>query len=316
MRTKVFLIVALCITLLLVVSCSSYKAKESQNTATPQPTATSAPDTAASQPAAQSSAPPAAAAPKPKAPYTAVQPTDSAAKAEAPVAPPTPAPTPTPPVVIPAGTTLGVRTTGPITSGTSQAKQQFEASLAKPLMVGNTVVVPKGAPVTGTIPQSESAGRIQGAGHMVLVLTSLTVKGRPYQISTKPVLLESKGRGKRSALMIGGGGGAGALIGGLAGGGKGAAIGAVAGAGAGTAGATLTGKRDMALPAETFLNFTLSKPLVLPPVQGGQADQGSSGLQDRSPGAQSPKDAQDPQSSQPPAPPAQGSPSPQQRPPN
>jgi hypothetical protein len=214
-----------------------------------------------------------------------------------------------------------VRTTGPITSGTSQAKQQFEASLAKPLMVGNTVVIPKGAPVTGTMPQSESAGRVQGAGHMVLVLTSLTVKGQPYQISTKPMLLESKGRGKRSALMIGGGGGAGALIGGLAGGGKGAAIGALAGAGAGTAGATLTGKRDMTLPAESLLNFTLSKPLVLPPVQGGQAepgqaDQGSSGLQDRSPGAQSPKDAQAPQSSQPTAPPAQGSPSPQQRPPN
>ena len=332
MRTKVFLIPELCIFLLLVVSCSSYKAKEAQNTATPQPTATAAPDnaapttpapdTTASQSPAQSSAPPAASSsePKSKAWYKPAPPAESAAKETPTAAPPTPTPTPKP-VVIPAGTELSVRTTAPITSESSEAKQQFEASLSKPIMVGNTVVVPKGAPVSGTIPQSKSAGRIQGEGNLTLVLTSMTVKGQPYQISTKPMSLTSKSRGKRSALMIGGGGGAGALIGGLAGGGKGAAIGALAGAGAGTAGATLTGKRDMTIPAETFLNFTLSKPLVLSPVQGGQAeegqpDQGSSGLKDRSPSAQPPPDAQEPQSSQPPAPPAQGSPSPQQRPPN
>ena len=321
MRTKVFLIPELCIFLLLVVGCSSYKAKESQDAASPQPSATSspataAPDTAASQPA-QQSAPPAgsSATTKAKSWYKEAPPTQPAAKVEPPVAPPTPTPTP-PPVVIPAGTTLSVRTTGPISSGTSDAKQKFEASLAKPLMVGNTVVIPKGAPASGTIPEAKSAGRIQGEGNLTLVLTSLTVKGQPYQISTTPLSQEIKGRGKRSALMIGGGTGAGALIGGLTGGGKGAAIGALAGAGAGTAGATLTGKRDMAIPAETILTFTLSKPLVLPPVQGGQAEPGSSGLQDRSPAAQSPQDAHDPQSSQSPAPPAEGSPAPQQRPPN
>jgi len=189
-------------------------------------------------------------------------------------------------------------------------------------MVGNTVVLPKGAMVSGTIPQAKSAGRIQGGGNLTLVLTSMTVKGRTYQIATKPVSLESKGRGKRSAAMIGGGSGAGALIGGLAGGGKGAAIGAVAGAGAGTAGATLTGKRDMAIPAESFLTFTLSQKLVIPYVQGGeaqsaehgQAEQGSSGLKDRSPSGQSPQDTEpQPQQS---APAVQGSPTPHQQPPN
>jgi len=320
MRTKVFLIPELCIFLLLVVSCSSYKAKEKQDAASPQPSATASPDTTASQPPAQTAPPAASSAPKSQAhkatpPAESATPAESAAKETPTVAPPTPTPTPTP-VVIPAGTDLRVRTTSPITTG-EKATQKFEASLAKPIMVGNTVVVPKGASVSGTIPQAQSAGRIQGAGNLTLVLNSMTVKGKTYQIATKPVSLESKGRGKRSALMIGGGGGAGALIGGLAGGGKGAAIGALAGAGAGTAGATLTGKRDMVIPAEAFLTFTLSQQLVLPFVQGGEAESGkaeSSGLKDRSPSGQSPQDTEPQPQQSPPA--AQGSPTPHQQQPN
>jgi len=63
--------------------------------------------------------------------------------------------------------------------------------------------------------------------------------------------------------MAGGGAGLGALIGGLAGGGKGAAIGAAAGAGAGGAGAAFTGNKEIVLPAETAVSFTLSAPLKI-----------------------------------------------------
>jgi len=303
MRTKALLLVATCM-MMLVLGCRTDKAKESRNASSPQPVASpSAPDTAASQPspaadanAAQSSAPPAA-APRPKSTYKEF-PTESASKAtQAPVAP-TPAPTPLPPIVIPAGTVLSVRTTAPISTGSAQPNQEFEASLAKPLVVGDVTVVPTGAPVSGSIPQAKSAGRIKGEGNLTLTLTSLTVKGKPYRIATAPLSQDAKSRGKRSAAMIGGGGGAGALIGGLAGGGKGAAIGAIAGAGAGTAGATMTGKRDVAIPAETILSFKLSQPLVLPSAQGGPAGQGDPALQQRPQGTQ--PDTQTPQGSQPP----------------
>ena len=63
--------------------------------------------------------------------------------------------------------------------------------------------------------------------------------------------------------MVGGGAGAGALIGGLAGGGKGALIGAAVGAGAGTAGAAYTGNNNVVLPAEAALGFRLVQPLTV-----------------------------------------------------
>jgi hypothetical protein len=65
--------------------------------------------------------------------------------------------------------------------------------------------------------------------------------------------------------MIGGGAGAGALIGALAGGGKGAAIGALVGGGAGTAGSAYTGNGDVTLPAESAVSFRLESALQLEP---------------------------------------------------
>jgi hypothetical protein len=76
-------------------------------------------------------------------------------------------------------------------------------------------------------------------------------------VATSTVERAEKGKGKRSAGLIGGGAGFGALIGGIAGGGKGAAVGLLAGGGAGTAGTAFTGNKQIVLPAETLLTFRL-----------------------------------------------------------
>src|SRR5437660_23974 len=75
--------------------------------------------------------------------------------------------------------------------------------------------------------------------------------------SSSSAAMSSRGKGKRTAAMVGGGAAGGAAIGGIAGGGKGAAIGALIGAAAGTGGAGLTGNRDITLSAETPLDFKL-----------------------------------------------------------
>ena len=95
---------------------------------------------------------------------------------------------------------------------------------------------------------------------MQLRLTSIEVNGQNVPVDTSAVARSEKGKGKRSATLIGGGAGLGALIGGLAGGGKGAAIGAVAGAGAGTAGTAFTGNKEIVIPAEYALSFKLLRP--------------------------------------------------------
>jgi hypothetical protein len=53
----------------------------------------------------------------------------------------------------------------------------------------------------------------------------------------------------------------GAAIGAIASGGTGALIGAGAGAVAGTVGAAVTGRKEVTLPAETVMRFTLGAPM-------------------------------------------------------
>jgi len=305
MRTKISVCVVIAM-LLLVLGCRSNKASEKQSAsnqqeASPTPTSeTSAPPL----PSPQESATPGNTNPKPvpkprtaATPESSPAPTDTPAStpASAPVSTPAPTPSPTPqPVVLPAGTVLSIRTTGPLSTNQSQAKQEFEASLAKPLLLGNEVVAPVGAPVKGLILKSESAGRIKGEGGLTLQLTSLTVKGTSYRIASNTVAQDAKGRGKRTAAMAGGGGGVGALIGGLAGGGKGAAIGAVTGAAAGTAGGAMTGNRDVVIPAETILTFKLTDPLTIAPGQGGAAPEGTAGSHDNPPPSQPDNGSQPP----------------------
>lgn len=167
-----------------------------------------------------------------------------------------------PPVVIPAGTVLTVRMESAVSSNKNKEGDPFEASIAEPLVIGDKVVIPKGASASGTVTQAHAAGKFKGGASLSLVLEKVTIENTSYAVQTSVVAEATKGKGKRTAGFIGGGAAAGALIGGLAGGGKGAAIGGLAGAGGGTAGAAYTGNdRDISLPVETLVRFKLAQDL-------------------------------------------------------
>jgi hypothetical protein len=165
------------------------------------------------------------------------------------------------PVVVPAGTVLTVRLGEALGSKISQNGQSFTATVVNPVEVDGKTVIPAGANASGTVVDAKPLGRFKGGASLQIKLTSVAVNGSDQPIDTSSIIRTAKGKGKRTATMIGGGAGVGALIGGLAGGGKGAAIGAIAGAGAGTAGSAFTGNKDIVLPAESAVSFKLEQPL-------------------------------------------------------
>jgi len=165
------------------------------------------------------------------------------------------------PLVVPAGTVLTVRLGQAVGSKISSAGQTFTATVASPVVVDGKTAIPTGATASGTVVDAKPLGRFKGGASLQLRLTSITVGGAEQSISTSSVARTATGKGKRTAILAGGGAGLGALIGGLAGGGKGAAIGALAGGGAGAGGAAFTGNKDIVLPAESALSFKLEQPI-------------------------------------------------------
>lgn len=167
-------------------------------------------------------------------------------------------------VKVAAGTALAIRINQHISVKTNQAGDHFDGEIVEPVVGDNgSVILPKGTPVNGIVDASHKRGRFKGASILELRLTSLTLNGTRYPLATNDLTQTKKGKGKRSAAMIGGGAGAGMLIGGLASGGTGMLIGGLAGAGAGTAAGALTGNKDIDIPAESIVKFRLANTLTI-----------------------------------------------------
>jgi hypothetical protein len=167
------------------------------------------------------------------------------------------------PLVVPADTPIEVVLDETISSKTARAGDKFTATVESPVEVEGKVVIPKHARAEGIVKEAKAAGRFKGGAVLSLALTSISVNGKDHEIETSAPTMASKGKGKRTAVMVGGGAAGGAAIGAIAGGGKGAGIGALIGAAAGTGGAGLTGNRDITLAAETALEFKLLQPVTI-----------------------------------------------------
>ena len=146
------------------------------------------------------------------------------------------------------GTAVTVRLSSAVGSKLSAKGGHFSAIVVRPMEVNGKVVVPAGAEALGRIVEAVPQGRLKGAAELRLVLETVTLNKDSYDVKTGSFDCYLKGKGKRTATLISGGAGGGALIG---------------GAGAGTAGSAYTGEDEIVLPTESTLSFTLTEPVTI-----------------------------------------------------
>jgi hypothetical protein len=183
---------------------------------------------------------------------------------QASAAPPAQAPTPQP-IMVPAGTRIRVRLGQTLSTKQNQTGDPFSGVLVDSVRVNGQPVIPAGARARGVVTESKGLGKFKGEAVLAIRLDSVSTGGRTYQVRTSHVERVEQGKGKRSAVLTGGGAGFGAIVGGLAGGGKGALIGGLLGGGGGAAGSAFTGNKDLVIPAESILTFDLERSLTVNP---------------------------------------------------
>ena len=252
MKTRIFAILSLALALSFTFACTQ-QSSSNQPPAAPATDASTTPPASAPKESAAEEKHEAAAAKS--AAKSAMNDTKPAAAATA------PAPAP---LVVASGTGITIRLGSAVGSKISNAGDPFNGTTSQDISSSDgRVAIPAGSAVSGSVSDAKPLGRFAGGASIALTLHSVTVGGKTYNITTSTFADAEKGKGKRTAVLGGGGAVVGALIGGLAGGGKGAAIGALAGGGAGTAGAALTGNKDIVLPAEKALTFKLESDLII-----------------------------------------------------
>jgi hypothetical protein len=162
-------------------------------------------------------------------------------------------------ITIPAGTQIVVRTIDAIDGKTAKGGALYRASIDEPVAVGSQPVISKGASCTVEVVSIESGKE------MAVRLKEVNVSGKSYRLSTEYATLDAQGTSKtKKAVRRGVGLGAvGAGIGALAGGGSGAAIGAAVGGGVGAISAAGAKGKQIDLPAESRLIFSLKAPVPM-----------------------------------------------------
>lgn len=160
-------------------------------------------------------------------------------------------------VTVPGGTAINVRLTQAIDVDASQAGMAFKGVVDDPVMVGGSIVIPRGASAMLQAVKVEQSGKMKGSDKITLKLNAVGFGGMVHQVATTYVETKGKGEGKKTGRKVAGGAGLGAIVGGIAGGGEGAAIGAAIG---GVTGAAVSagGEEHLTLPAETRLQFQLT----------------------------------------------------------
>jgi hypothetical protein len=183
---------------------------------------------------------------------------------------------------VPEGTALKVKLETTISTFSSKVGDPFRGKISDPVVVDGKTMIPAGATVEGRVTKLSEPRRIQGKPTIVLLPEHVILPdGQRYMLNAVLVDTDIKGtdvdqegqfkgagHDRRDQIEVGGGAGAGMLVGGLIGGGPGLLIGGAVGAGATTT-HWLVQRRSAILPSGTQLWLELSRPMTMSTTTAG-----------------------------------------------
>jgi hypothetical protein len=171
------------------------------------------------------------------------------------------APKPKPPesLTIPAGAVLAATLETGISSATSKEGDAILARLTEDVKVSERVVLKSGTELRGRVVAATPSGRVKGRAHLAFDFDRVVVGGKEREIALRAVDITAESSKSKDAKIIGGGAGAGLIIGAIADGKKGAAIGTAVGAAAGTGAVLATRGREVELPSGTALKLKVER---------------------------------------------------------
>jgi hypothetical protein len=186
-------------------------------------------------------------------------------------------------------TSLQVITDSLISSRTTKAGAKIPFTVTRDVVVDGILVIPCGARVYGTVVSAKQAGRLMGASNLTLELTELTLDGRIYPLYTPPFKVVGQSKTRPTVNKVATGAAVGALamdvrtqrVDGTVQ--KGArlradGIAAGLGAGVGTAIAASSPPSIALIPAESQIEFTLTSPIAVFPVDQRTASRLARGM--------------------------------------
>jgi len=181
-------------------------------------------------------------------------------------------------IVVPAGTKVPLVLVQAISTKTARPGDNVYAQTNFPLALNNSIVIPSGTYVEGTVAKVKRAGRMGGHAELLFAFKSLlfpngymvylpgAVDNMPGmesgKMKDKEGTIEGPGKKGKDAATIGGTAATGGLIG-LSAGARGAGIGAAAGGVLGLGIALATRNTEVRLPPGTNVEMVLQRPLVL-----------------------------------------------------
>jgi hypothetical protein len=151
---------------------------------------------------------------------------------------------------LPAGTVLPVRFETTISSASSRPEDKVLAVVRENVLdEDGSVVIPAGSEIRGRVVSAQRAGKVKGRSYLAVSFDSVEVNGRVHRVATNRLGVLGRSGAKKDAVIIGGGTGAGALVGALADGKGGAAKGALIGGATGTGVVLATRGPEVVIPA-------------------------------------------------------------------